>query len=530
MIAENQTTLDFSCHIRTSVPPSQPSKYRHVSAGSAPPSLASPTDASRRKQTQADAMSASLPGAPNGAPNGTPAKPPKQKANPLMKPMRPQGKRVNPLFPRRPPPPPKPAGTASNSAAPPRPGADPLDVEAQRRRNGGWSTEAPPGAKEYPVWTTKRALREGARYHVMRLVRTKLAEEGPVDPTDKDAFTRPVTLHRRDPAQPPPGRHLVKEEDAARESTPEDEKEAEMRAQQRVEREVERQKDLAKIAPDAREPMAPKKVSKKKKKGPDEEIFLNRVPKTVQDKKEADIRYEEALPWHLEDVDGKNVWVANYVSALSDSNPSIANVAFVIDRPGFRMIPLEKWYKFTSKPPFVPYSIDEAEKIMSGTDNVGRWIMKDKAKQAAQDELASTRTFIHGKTRIKTESSTFRGSGRAEKMEHDDIDMSGDEFQDDDENPGFENVDNEDEKSSKERIRREQLGANLFGDADENAVEKEMEAEMREEEERRKLGKHMKKALIKRERETLYMSDSDDKNSLFSSVRTPSYYSIPTVF
>lgn len=329
----------------------------------------------------------------------------------------------------------------------------------------------------------------------------------PIDPTDQDDFARPVTLHRRDARQPPPGR-AVKVEESQR--PPVDDQEAERLALAKVEREAQKALDQAKMAPVAKD-LNPKRPKKQK----EEKTMFNRAPKTVAAKKESDLRYEEALPWHLEDADGKNVWVGTYVAALSESN-----VAFMIDKSVFRMVPLEKWYKFTAKPPFQPFTIDEAEAFMNRKVDVGRWVMKDEERRADQTDLEATRRLLSGQSQMfKTESDTFKAASRLEKMEHDELDISGDEFQDDDETPNLERNEDEDTKDSKDRIRREQLGANLFGDGDEQVVDKELQDELREELERQKYGKTTKKALIKRDREDIYESDGSTDNPWSSSVR-----------
>lgn len=422
----------------------------------------------------------------------------KAKANPL-RPLR-KKPQASPFVSRKP-------ATKTVSINGGKPNPSKLSIEERRRQNGGWSEPAPAGTTDIPIKTTKKALLDGIRFHLMKFSQAKL-DDKPVDPTDQDEFTRPVTLHRRDARQPPPGR-AVKEE--VPEPQPVDEQEVERLAQVKAEREAQRAVDQAKIAPVAKDA-----IPKRPKKQKEEKTTFNRAPKTVAAKKESDIRYEEALPWHLEDVDGKNVWVGSYVAALSESN-----VAFLIDGHHFRMIPLEKWYRFTSKPPFQPFTIDEAEALMSKKVDVGRWVMKDEEKRAGQQDLEATRRLLNGQGRmVKTESDTFRAASRLEKLDHDEIDMSGDEFQDDDETPHFEKNDDEDTKESKERIRREQLGANLFGEGDENEVERELKEELREELERQKYGKTTKKALIKRDREDIYASDDSEENPWSSSVST----------
>jgi transcription initiation factor TFIIF subunit alpha len=354
--------------------------------------------------------------------------------------------------------------------------------------------------------TTKKALFEGARFHLMKFTQAKL-DDKPIDPTEDDEFARPVTLHRRDPRQPPPGRAVKPEEP---EPTPVDEQERERQAQLKAEKEAQRAIDQAKIAPVAKDPNP-----KPKKKQKEEKTSFHRAPKNEAAKKESEIRYEEALPWHLEDADGKNVWVGSYVAALSEHC-----VAFKIDGSVFRMIPLEKWYKFTAKPPFQPFTLDQAEAFMNRKMDVGRWVMKSEEKRADQAEMEATRRLLTGRGQmIKTESSTFKAASRSEKLDHDELDISGDEFQDDDEAPTFErNNEDEDTKVSKDRIRREQLGANLFGAGDEREVDKELSEQLREELERQKYGKATKKALIKRDREEIYESDDSEDNPWSSSV------------
>ncbi|GJN79286.1 transcription Factor IIF, Rap30/Rap74, interaction [Purpureocillium lilacinum] len=426
-----------------------------------------------------------------------------RKPNPL-RPMRRKPRPANPLVARKPPANAGQNASAASSQVAKQNGAKP-STEELRKQFGGWS-EPPPQYQysDIPIMTTKKALLEGVRYHLMKFSQSKITDKS-VDPTDQDAFTRPVTLHRRDARQPPPGR-AVKEE--APEPTPVDETERERLAQIKAEREAQRAIDQAKIAPVVKEnkPQRPKKQK-------EEKTMFNRAPKSEAAKKEADLRYEEALPWHLEDADGKNVWVGSYVAALSQSN-----VAFMIDKSVFRMVPLEKWYKFNSKPPFQPFTIDQAEAFMNRKVDVGRWVMKDEEKKLGQSDLEATRRLLYGRGQmVKTESDTFKAASRLEKMDHDELDVSGDEFQDDDEATYVDRNEDEDTKESKERIRREQLGANLFGDGDEQEVDKELHEQLREELERQKYGKSTKKALIKRDREDIYQSDDSEENPWSSS-------------
>jgi len=366
----------------------------------------------------------------------------------------------------------------------------------------------PEACEEYPLVTTKRALREGIRHHIMRFHRpTPTSEVGEgeedkkkdkgIDPTDPATFTRPVTLHRRDPRQPAPGRVVARLEE-----TPEpkmvDEKEAERQAQIKGEREAQKALDQAKIAPTVKEGTA-----KKAKKAKEEKIHFNRKARTEQAQKEADLKYEEALPWHLEDVDGRNVWVGNYVSALSGTN-----VVFVAgDKGEFKMVPLEKWYKFTARAAFERIPEDQVDEFMKKSARPSRWMMQGVEKR--EEELKMKREYRSGgKRRLQ--------AGNHETRGYDEVDMEGEEFDDDDEGLVLE-VEDEDTKISHERIRQNQLGANLFGDGDEKELDALEQHEMRQDQQRRVAMKKLKKATIKREGLNEMESESDDSNPFESS-------------
>lgn len=373
----------------------------------------------------------------------------------------------------------------------------------------------PDGGHEYPVFVTKKALKEGLRFHVMRLVPQKRGvKQIKIDPADQEHFPRPVTLQRRDPRQPPPGHKEKEEEEEPVEQPTVNSEEAERQAQLKAQRDAQRALDDAQKAPvlrDAERKRLQQKNKDEKKTG----TQIHYQARTEKQKKEAEIRYEEALPWHLEDADGKQIWVGQYEAPLSDLK--VALVPYP-ETGGYRMLPLEKWYKFTPKRgAFQHLTIEEAEKLMGKKAAPTRWAIRDTDRSKAANAREESRRIMYGPAAVKQESSTFLQASRREKMEHDDIDMSGDEFQDDDETAGFEPERDEDSKDSKDRVRREQLGANLFGDADEKQVEKE-EAELQKEEEVRKLfGKGLKKALRKRDKQFQYDSDSSGRDPFASS-------------
>lgn len=452
------------------------------------------------------------PNAPKRAPP-PPGAPPLRRTKPAADPLVARKKRGPKPALSRPPPRPSPASgqnriNAPTGRAPKEPSFGPGSskdeerlkaFEAKRAANGGWSQNPPvKDFKEYPLVTTKRALREGLRHHIMRFNRAK--DDKPADPTDQDQFPRPVSLHRRDPRQPPAGR-MMDIKDELPPSNPADEADAERLRQLKAEREAQRAIDMAQIAPVAK-PNDPKPTKQVKK----EKAFSTYRPtQTEETKKQQELRYEETLPWHLEDVEGKNVWVGSYVAALSE-----VNVALVISGGGFRMIPLERYYRFNAKPAFQRFSLEEAEKMMGKNANeVGRWVMKDKERAEADKEYQDYRKFLGGPARVKIENSN--AIPKSERTDDHDLDMSGDEFQDDDEAPGFE-ADDEDARDARERVRRDHLGANNFGEVEEEEVDKEEENEKLEKMREKVQGKRIRRNLTRLERAMEYSSDSDSDN------------------
>lgn len=377
------------------------------------------------------------------------------------------------------------------------------ELKAKRAANGGWSETPAVPYKEYPLYTTKRALREGIRYHVMRFNRTK--EEAPVDPTNQDQFPRPVSLHRRD-ARVSQARGMVKDED--REENAMDEAEAEKQRVWKEQQDALKAANAAQVAPVMKKDEPTVKKTDKRSKA-----LSTYYPKHTEEAKKASaLRYEETLPWHLEDVDGKNVWVGSYVAALSE-----VNVALVISGGGFRMIPLERYYKFKHRPAHKLLSLDEAEKIMGkAATDVDRWVLQDQKRLEAKQELADTRKFLGGGAKVKMESDTSRAIPKAERMDDNDINMSGDEFQDDDENVGFD-ADDEDTKDTKERVRRDHLGASIFAEVKEEEVEKEEKEARLEKMRDKQQGKKLRKKLVKYDQNLGYESDDSSDNPFQSS-------------
>jgi transcription initiation factor TFIIF subunit alpha len=343
---------------------------------------------------------------------------------------------------------------------------------------------------DYPLVITKRAIKEGLKHHIARFASKKV-----VDPRDESQFTRPVRLQRRDP------RTRLHDLNADKGSTGQrfssetsnqiDENEREEMEARKFAREKERAENLAQIAPSIG--AAPKRTNVPKQKTQQ----VSKTDMTPEEIARTRIKYEEALPWHLEDFDNKNIWVGNYEAALSETH-----AIFILESTGkMTMIPVEKWYRFSAKNQFKALTIEEAEKFMAKKIKDPRWFMEKQQEQAQRKELeqfAKQRKVYAGK----------QGTPAAEGLEADEMDFEEDRFADDEEHDDLFNED-EDAKAAEKRIKQDQLKANVFDLKDEKEYDQEELREKKEKEARRVLGKKVRKALQKREKNFDYSSGSD---------------------
>jgi transcription initiation factor TFIIF subunit alpha len=342
---------------------------------------------------------------------------------------------------------------------------------------------------DYPIVITKRSLREGLKHHIARFASKKT-----IDPRDETQFTRPVRLQRRDPRAKTQDMNQDKAQN--QKLTPQsshqlgDAEREELEARKAA-REKERAENLAQIAPSIGS--APKRANAPKQKTQQ----VSKTDMTPEEIARARIKYEEALPWHLEDFDNKNLWVGNYEAALSETH-----AVFIPENGRMRMIPVEKWYKFGAKNQFRALTIEEAEKFMAKKIKDPRWFMEKQQEQAQRKELeqfAKQRKVYAGKQ------GTPAG---ADGLEADEMDFEEDRFADDEEHDDLFNED-EETKAAEKRIKQDQLKANVFDLKEEKDYEEEELREKREREARRILGKQVRKALKKREKNYDYSSGSD---------------------
>ncbi|KAG8626522.1 hypothetical protein KVT40_005467 [Elsinoe batatas] len=351
---------------------------------------------------------------------------------------------------------------------------------------------------EYPLVSTKKAILQNLRHHAMRL-----ASEQVVNPYDPSQFTRPLRLHRRFPRDQ---KTEISPGDAI------DDKEREKEEIRKAERQAQKDANQAQIAPTGQAGQQKKRPQFKKKV---EDVYYPQD--TPEAQKRAKLRYEEGRPWHLEDFDSKNAWIGAYEEPLSETH-----AMFALDSNGsFRMVPLEKWYKFTPTGRYKTMDLDEAEKHMANKIKGSRWFLENSMSddQRKRMEAERQKRLMKGRVGMRGERTGPRRGGDDDDGEMpdvaddaDEIDFDAeDEFQDDDEGKLIGGED-EDVKESEKRIRQEMLGANIFagtGVKEEKDWHEEEEKEKKKESEERKRQRKLRRALVKNERKFEYESESD---------------------
>ncbi|KAK2760540.1 hypothetical protein FQN53_007853 [Emmonsiellopsis sp. PD_33] len=440
-------------------------------------------------------MSSTPPNPPPGGrapprPNGPFMKMRRPKADPLVRPKK------KPI----PRPPGQAGGPVANGAPVPRPQSAPRPQPVQRPKptipsaddltvNGFSGPLLSQSYVDYPLITTKRAWREGLKHHV-----AKFASKKNVDPRDESQFTRPVRLQRRDPRASNNGPAGDRSDYVPRRGEPMNEAEREELEAKKAAREKEREENLAQIAPSGA--TGQKRTNAPKQRT--QQVFKSEM--TPEEIARARVKYEEALPWHLEDFDNKGTWVGNYEAAMSETY-----AMFVLQGDGkMRMVPIDKWYKFSAKNPFKALTIEEAEKYMAKKIKDPRWFMEkeqERLQKGALEQFAKQGKLFTG----KRETPGVKNEG----FEGDDLDFEEDRFADDEEHAAGLFEEDEDTKTAEKRIKEDQLKANIFDLKDEKMYEEEENQEKREKEALKNFGKRVRKALQRREKNFDYSSGSD---------------------
>lgn len=223
----------------------------------------------------------------------------------------------------------------------------------------------------------------------------------------------------------------------------------------------------------------------------------------VLDENAKKLRFEEFYPWVMEDYDGYNTWVGSYEAGNSDSYVLLC----VEDDGSFTMIPADKVYKFTARNKYATLTIEEAEKRMDKKNGeVPRWLMKH------LDNIGTTTTrYDRTRRRLKAVADQ-RSVGGDDEEEHDDnseneLDYD-EEFADDEEAPIIDGNEQEN-KESEQRIKKEMLQANAMGLRDDEDVPDDGKDDLFNEKKIDEQGERIKKALQKTELAALYSSDDE---------------------
>lgn len=347
----------------------------------------------------------------------------------------------------------------------------------------------PKNFTEHRLVCTKKDILQNYRFHAMRLLSRQRA-----NPFDPNQFERPLRLHRR----------FVR--DKKMELQPEapglDDKEREKEEIRMAELQAIKEANQAQIAPTQKTaPGSAKKKPVTKQKA--EDVYYSNTP---EEDKRRKLRYDEARPWHLEDFDGNNTWVGSYEEPLSETY-----AMFVLEEAGFRVVPVEKWYKFAPTGRFEPKDYDFVERWMNKKTH-GAAALIQRRQEAEQVRLQKVQERRNQDRQVgprplkDEEDELFRLDGD----DPENLDFKDDEeFQDDDEGELLGVGD--DVQESKDRIKKEMLGANIFKDLKE---EKDWDAEdakaKANKQKRRREEKKLRKALMKREKKFEYETDRSD--------------------
>ncbi|KAH3662183.1 hypothetical protein OGAPHI_005431 [Ogataea philodendri] len=248
-------------------------------------------------------------------------------------------------------------------------------------------------------------------------------------------------------------------------------------------REARRELDMSIVAPDG---------GARKSRRP----FFKRKTRQVKvfDDNKRKLRYEEYYPWVMEDYDSKQAWVGNYEAGNTDNY-----CLLMLDNQNkcFKMIPVEKFYKFTPRNKYATLTLEEAEAKMKENNQTSRWLMRKMQEEVSRGERVDSRY-----RKMKGTSQRMEDTKRSddETLDFDD------EFQDDEEAPILEGNE-EESKMVEKKMKSEMLRANNLIEKDENEDDLDDLFETRKID---KEGKKLRKALAKNAMNEVYDTDDEE--------------------
>lgn len=264
------------------------------------------------------------------------------------------------------------------------------------------------------------------------------------------------------------------------------------------EREEERERQMQLVAPDGGARKQKKQIIKKRTK-----------QVKVYNETKRKLRYEEFYPWVLEDYDAKQAWVGNYEAGLTDNYCLL--VSDTVNKC-FKLVPVEKFYKFTSRNKYATLTLEEAEAKMKQGSTGQRWLMRKMLDEATTGKRVDLRYRKVNKVNAVNNDDLFHDEDDEKRSDEDeDLDFD-DEFQDDEEAPIMEGPDDE-KNLIKSKMKKEMLSANnliekvpIDGDDNEDDDLDDLFDIKREDKESKKL----RKALSKNAMNEVYASDDED--------------------
>ncbi|KAI7853341.1 hypothetical protein BDC45DRAFT_510987 [Circinella umbellata] len=212
------------------------------------------------------------------------------------------------------------------------------------------------------------------------------------------------------------------------------------------------------------------------------------------------LKEEEHRPWILEDYDGQNSFTGTYEGGQRSDY-----VFFVVSGNDFKVVPVDRWYRFQAKRNFRTLTLEEAEEQLKSHQKreQNRWMMLKRNKQMADEEEAKEAAKLERKPASDDEDAE---GGRKSKNDSDIDDLDFDDvFQDDEEGGAEHELEDEDLKDSKERLRRETKGYTLGGEVDDEDDQQDIEDFNKLTSE----GKQIKKLVRTLEKNRAYESDEE---------------------
>lgn len=262
-----------------------------------------------------------------------------------------------------------------------------------------------------------------------------------------------------------------------------------------------REKDLMKVAPDG-EGKNGSAIAKQNR-------IKQRRTKQVKVYNEAKrkLRYEEFYPWVLEDYDAKQAWVGNFEASETESYCML-----ILDERDrcFKMVPIDKFYKFTPRNKYATLTLEEAEAKMADKARVSRWLMSKMEREVEDGTRIDSR--YRKKPINTTHDPLFDDDDDNRNEDEDGMDYE-DEFQDDEEAPIMEGPDDE-KKLVESRMKENMLKANNLiekSDGENDEFDDLFESKSTDKE-----SKKLKKALSRNAINEVYASDDEDENPYLS--------------